>query len=170
MGPNQKTWLVNKSSKLGKIELTDLLRKNEAWALLPQEDRQKLYNMLPKPQEGEAQHNLGANPMQTMYRPYIEAELRKWQDDLREGKETKAWREQAIEAGKEREKGVWDEWKEAQRQLDWGLQDEHGNEGGDWKGKDNRGKEANEGGNVETKKEVQDVEENRKETAKEEER
>ncbi|KAK4631575.1 Elongator complex protein 5 [Fulvia fulva] len=75
MAPNQKTWLVNKSSKLGKIDnLADILRKDEAWALLPPEERQKLYDMLPPPREGEPQHDIDVNPMQTMYRPYIEAE------------------------------------------------------------------------------------------------
>lgn len=109
----------------------DILRKDEAWALLPPEERQKLYDMLPPPREGEPQHDIDVNPMQTMYRPYIEAEVRRWQDDLREGKETKAWRYQAIEAGREREKGVWDEWKEAQRELDWGVQDESGKQNED---------------------------------------
>ena len=66
--------------------------------------------------------------MQTMYGPYIEAEIRKWQEDLKEGKESKAWREQAIQAGRDKEKGDWDEWKEAQRELDWGVKEESSGE------------------------------------------
>lgn len=102
--------------------------------------------MLPPPQEGEPPHNIDVNPMRTMYRPYIEEELHRWQDDLREGKETKTWREQAIEAGRERESGVWDEWKEAQRELDWGVKDEGSGEDGGGQGSgDDEGKKDDAG-------------------------
>ena len=126
--------------------------------------------MLPQPQEGEPQHDIDVNPMQTMYRPYIEAELRRWQDDLTEGKETKAWREQAIEAGRQREKGVWNEWKEAQRELDWGVGASGNENGGDeGNGNGNGGKEVEKDDEAKHKDDVDEVEnEDQKETAKKE--
>jgi len=60
------------------------------------------------------------NPLKTPLRPYIEEELRIWQDDLRDGKETKKWREEAILAGVERREGKYDEWKESERERNFG--------------------------------------------------
>ena len=55
-----------------------------------------------------------------MYKPYIEEELRRWQEDLKDGREGKKWREEAMQAGRDRVQGKFDEWKEAEREEYWG--------------------------------------------------
>ena len=55
-----------------------------------------------------------------MYKPYIEEELRRWQEDLKDGREGKKWRDEAMQAGKDRVQGKFDEWKEAEREEYWG--------------------------------------------------
>jgi hypothetical protein len=81
--------------------------------------------MLPPPLAGEAAHDIDVHPLKTRYRPFIEEELRRWQDDVRDGKEGKKWREDAMKAGQDRAAGKWDEWKEQQKQLEWGVKDEN---------------------------------------------
>jgi hypothetical protein len=34
--------------------------------------------------------------------------LRKWQDDLKDGRESKKWRDEAIQAGRDRASGAFD--------------------------------------------------------------
>ena len=42
-----------------------------------------------------------------------------------DGKEAKTWREQAMQAGKDRAEGKWDDWKQQQREEEWGVPDEN---------------------------------------------
>lgn len=62
--------------------------------------------------------------MDTALRIHIEKEVRVYQTDLSDGKETKKWREDAMKAGLERSSGAWDALKEQQRQEEWGERDE----------------------------------------------
>lgn len=64
------------------------------------------------------------HPLSTHYKPYIEEEVRRWQDDLKDGKEAKLWREDAMQAGKDRVEGRFDEWKDMQREEYWGKPEE----------------------------------------------
>jgi len=82
--------------------------------------------LLPEPLTGEEAHDPAVNPLKTRYKPYLEEALRVWQDDLKNGKETKKWREEALQAGRDRIVGRFDEWKEAQREEYWGKGDEEG--------------------------------------------
>lgn len=116
MAGQQKRMLTMENGKLGKVDIvvrhlrpiTDqpsfltfqqsLLRKGESWALLSPESREQLYALLPERKEGDPPHDPDVHPL-TSYRfkEYIEAELRQWQDDLVEGRETKKWRAQALQ-------------------------------------------------------------------------
>ncbi|KAK1083533.1 hypothetical protein LTR33_003204 [Friedmanniomyces endolithicus] len=96
------------------------LRKEGAWDTLTLETRKRLYALLPAPRPGEPPHDPDVNPLKTPLRPYIEEELRIWQDDLKDGKETKKWREEAMLAGVERREGKYDEWKESERERNFG--------------------------------------------------
>ena len=44
---------------------------------------------------------------------------------MKDGREVKKWREEAMQAGKDRTDGKFDEWKELQREEYWGKQDEN---------------------------------------------
>ena len=72
------------------------------------ETRQRLYSLLPPP-ANEVPHNLNVNPLQSQFGKGIEKELRKWQDDLKDGREVKKWREEAMQAGRDRASGVFDD-------------------------------------------------------------
>ncbi|KAK4550521.1 hypothetical protein LTR36_000100 [Oleoguttula mirabilis] len=129
MAAQQKRLLTTEKSKLGKLEpaaLANILRKEAAWATLPLEIRQHLYSLLPAPQTGEAAHDVEVNPLRTSYRPYIEEELGRWQEDLKNGLEAKQWRQDALQAGRDRMEGQYDGWKEAQREEFWGEKGEEG--------------------------------------------
>ena len=102
-----------------------ILRKAEAWSLLPEQVRQNLYALLPAPLEGEKPHDVDVHPLKTRYKSYIEEEVRRWQEDLKEGREAKTWRESAKQAGKDRLDGKWDDWKEQQREANWGSNGEN---------------------------------------------
>lgn len=97
-----------------------VLRKEEAWMTLPQEVREQLYALLPAPGDGELAHDVNVNPLKTDYKSHIEEELRRWQQDLKDGREGKKWREEAMQAGRDRVDGKFDEWKESQREEYWG--------------------------------------------------
>ena len=102
-----------------------VLRKEEAWHLLPKQTREDLYALFPTPVDGEGPHDVEIHPLKTRYKPYIEEELRRWQEDLRDGKEAKKWREAAMQAGKDRSDGKWDDWKERQREVNWDRNNEN---------------------------------------------
>ena len=145
MAAQQKRMLTNPNSKLGREDMVvslpipfhlptrkfpnrinqTILRKEDSWALLPAEIRQRLYELLPAPRDGEAPHNPDVHPLKTRYKPYIEEELRRWQEDLRDGREAKKWREEAMQAGRDRVRGKFDEWKETHREEYWGAPDEN---------------------------------------------
>jgi hypothetical protein len=94
-----------------------VLRKEAAWSLLPLETRQRLYELLPTVPEGCPPHDPNVHPLKSLYQERITAEFKWWQDDLKDGKETKRWREEALQAGHDRSLGLWDDWKEAQREA-----------------------------------------------------
>ncbi|KAK3074585.1 hypothetical protein LTR53_002863 [Teratosphaeriaceae sp. CCFEE 6253] len=130
----EKRLLTAPKSKLGTADLSTILRKEGAWDTLPLETREKLYALLPSPSADEPPHDPAVNPLKTTYRQYIEEELRVWQADLKDGKETKKWREEAMLAGEERKAGKFDEWKESERERSFGgvqagAGDENGAEG-----------------------------------------
>ncbi|KAK5693220.1 hypothetical protein LTR17_025196 [Elasticomyces elasticus] len=107
-------------SKLGIVDLSTILRKEGAWDMLSYEKRKELYDMLPANKPGEAPHDPDVNPLKTSLRSYIEEELRVFQDDLKFGKEGRKWREEAMMAGVERKEGKYDEWKESEREKEFG--------------------------------------------------
>ena len=80
--------------------------------------------MLPGPVDGESPHDPAVNPLRTDYHSHVEEALRKWQDDLRDGKEEKKWRQDAMKAGLDRKEGKFDEWRAAERERYWGVKDE----------------------------------------------
>lgn len=88
-----------------------------AWETLSAEKRDELYGYLPTV---PGAHNIDAHPMSTALRAHIEEEIRVYQTDLNDGKETKKWREDAIKAGRERSSGAWDTLREQQREEEWG--------------------------------------------------
>ena len=103
-------------------------RKEDAWHTLPFKTRLQLYTLLPEPRDGEPAHDPDVHPLKSVYKSYIEEELRRWQEDLKDGRESKKWREEAMQAGKDRAEGKFDEWKELEREQYWGkkmVQDEN---------------------------------------------
>ncbi|KAF2207002.1 hypothetical protein CERZMDRAFT_102848 [Cercospora zeae-maydis SCOH1-5] len=123
MTPPQKRWLTQPNSRVGKApDLAAVLRKEAAWETLPVEARRELYSLLPSKPGGGA-YDINVHPLTTHLRAYIEEEVRQYQDDLNEGKETKKWREEAIQAGQERASGVWAEWQEKMHEDDWGKRE-----------------------------------------------
>lgn len=106
-----------------------ILRKEESWALLPREIREQLYALLPDPrQEGEEPYDPDVHPLHTRSKPYIEEEIRRFRDDLKDGREQKKWRVEAMQAGKDRLEGKFDEWKEREREEYWGKSKKDGDE------------------------------------------
>jgi hypothetical protein len=79
-----------------------MLSKDEAWDTLDLPTRQRLYALLPAPSGGEAPHDPTVNPMQTDHAEAIEFVLEKWQSNLKDGRETKKWRDEAVRTGRER--------------------------------------------------------------------
>ncbi|KAM3423270.1 hypothetical protein BST61_g711 [Cercospora zeina] len=119
MNPPQKRWLTQPNSRVGKApDLPAVLRKEAAWETLPVEARRELYSLLPS-KPGGGDYDINVHPLKTPLRAHIEEEIRQYQDDLNEGKETKKWREEAIQAGQERASGVWAEWQDKMREDDW---------------------------------------------------
>ena len=116
--------LTAPTSKLAKQDLVSLLRRDEAWILLPRDIREQLYSLLPRPGADQPPQDADVHPLHTMYKPYIEEELRPFGEDLREGREQKKWRLEAMQAGKDRIDGKFDEWKEQQKWEDWGDREE----------------------------------------------
>lgn len=96
-----------------------MLHKADAWSSLPVEVRQQLYSMLPSPCGDEPAHDIDVHPLRTPYRRHLEKEVRKWQADLADGKETNKWRNDALQAGKDRIDGKWAEVQEMQRNSYW---------------------------------------------------
>ncbi len=123
MASSQKRLLTAPTSKLGKVDLTSVLRRDDAWILLPQEVREELYSLLPEPQEGEPSHDPDIHPLNTVYKSEIEEEVRRFKEDLTEGREQKKWRDEAMQASKDRLDGNFDDWKEMQREEYWGKRE-----------------------------------------------
>ena len=84
-----------------------ILRKEGAWDTLDLETRRRLYSLLPPPNNEDMPHNLNVNPLQSQFGKGIENELRKWQDDLKDGRESKKWRDEAMQAGRDRASGAF---------------------------------------------------------------
>lgn len=57
--------------------------------------------------------------MHTWLRPHLDNALRGWQGDLRAGRETKKWREEAMRAGRDRADGKFDDYMDEQRADLW---------------------------------------------------
>jgi hypothetical protein len=60
------------------------------------------------------------NPLKSPHEKYIKRAIKTWHEDLLDGREAKTWRESTMQAGKERDEGTWDEWREAERERYWG--------------------------------------------------
>lgn len=97
---------------------------------MPLEVRQSLYDLLPQPVEEEPPHDVDVHPLKTQYRPYIEEGIRTWQQDLLDGREVKTWRDEAMQAERDRQEGKWDDFKTYQREADWGS--ENGSDDGEY--------------------------------------
>ena len=82
--------------------------------------------MLPAPKDGEPSHDPDVHPLNTRYKQSIKEEIQRYQEDLKAGWETKAWREEAMQAGKDGSDGKFDEWKRAQREEYWGADGDDG--------------------------------------------
>lgn len=91
--------LTAENSRLGKVpDLVVMLQNENAWKTIPRETREHLYTQLPPANESESPRDPDVNPLLIeRLKPYIEEELRRWQDDLREGRETKKWRAEAAQ-------------------------------------------------------------------------
>lgn len=96
-----------------------MLSKDDAWSTLPLETRQHLYTLLPEPRPDQPPHDVNVNPMHSWLRPHIDNALRNWQNDLKAGRETKKWREEAMRAGRDRLEGRFDEYHSASRAERW---------------------------------------------------
>lgn len=81
--------------------------------------REYLYSLVPQPRQGEPPHNTEVNPLNTESGPYVEEAIHAWQEDLGEGRESKKWREEASQAGRDRAAGKFDEVKKVHRQEHW---------------------------------------------------
>ncbi|WPH03478.1 Hypothetical protein R9X50_00635800 [Acrodontium crateriforme] len=126
---DQKKLLSSANSKLGKADLSAILRKEGAWNTLAEHTRREIYMLLPEPRASEPDHNVDVNPLDTRYRPYIEEEARIFLLDLKDGKEGKKWRDNAIEAGAELRAGKFDEWAAMDKDEKWGaIPDEKDND------------------------------------------
>lgn len=79
--------------------------------------------MLPPPREDEAPWNVDINPLNTRLGPYLEDEILIYQQDLKDGKETKKWRNDALQATQARRDEGWDEIRKKQRQADRAKRD-----------------------------------------------
>jgi hypothetical protein len=79
-----------------------------AWITLPVEVRQQLYDLLPPPSTGELPWDPEVHPMDTLLRPHIITGLTTWQTGLVDGREVKKWRDEAVQAGKDRVEGKFD--------------------------------------------------------------
>lgn len=93
----------------------EILRKPRAWDTLPLEKRQQIYSLLPPPREGDQPYDPDVNPLDSSLGKDIEEELRRWQSDLKAGKETKKWRDEAMQAGRDRMSGKFDVVMRAER-------------------------------------------------------
>jgi hypothetical protein len=58
-----------------------------------------------------------------MYKRFIEVALRKWQDDVANGRESKKWRDEAIQASHDYSTAKWDDLRSLQRQMYWATKD-----------------------------------------------
>lgn len=56
------------------------------------------------------------NPLESSLGREIEDELRKWQEDLKAGRESKKWRDEAMQAGRDRRSGKFDDVLRAARE------------------------------------------------------
>ncbi|KAM0714081.1 hypothetical protein Q7P37_011045 [Cladosporium fusiforme] len=106
---SQKRMLTAPNSKLTKTDIIEVLRKDDAWATLSLEKRQQLYSFLPPPQEGQEPYDPDVNPLESPLGRVLEDELRRWQDDVKAGRESKKWRDEAMKAGRNRMSGKLDQ-------------------------------------------------------------
>jgi hypothetical protein len=97
-----------------------MFRKADSWLLLPKDVREQLYALLPEPMEGDPPYDPDIHPLKTPCKQYIEEELRLWQQDLKDGRETRKWRTEAMQASKDRIDGKFDRFIELQRDEYWG--------------------------------------------------
>ncbi|KAH9832818.1 Elongator subunit Iki1 [Teratosphaeria destructans] len=130
MDKKNKRLITAANSKLGKVDLAALLTKPEAWSALPLDTREHLYSLLPAPDPDNngARHDPDINPLESKFGGIIREELQVWQEELRNGYETAKWRNEAVEAGRERLEGCYDEWKDAAKEDQWGRLENEENE------------------------------------------
>lgn len=98
MAAAQKRLLTAENSRLGKVDIVSMLRRDDAWIALPRETREHLYTLLPAADESEPPRDPDVNPLHIQrLKKYIEEEARRWQEDLKEGREVKKWRTEAMQ-------------------------------------------------------------------------
>lgn len=141
MAAAQKRLLTAENSRLGKVpDLAAMLQKENAWSTLPRETREHLYTLLPPAVAGEPERDPDVNPLLiARLEPHIKEALLRFQNDLKEGRETRRWRVQAmqvclnilrlvveiayrhlLQAGQDHVDGKFDEWKMKMREEYWG--------------------------------------------------
>lgn len=129
---NQKKWLTDPKGKLAKADVVvsrtsifhsnnvntaekAMLRKDEAWAALSREKREEIYAYFPEPKEDEEPYDVDVNPMHTKLTHILEDNILRFHKDLSDGKETKAWRDNALKASTARREEGWDAMRKKHR-------------------------------------------------------
>ncbi|KAG9569966.1 hypothetical protein KCU61_g5451, partial [Aureobasidium melanogenum] len=109
------------SSRLTKVNLVNLLTREEAWSSLDLDTRRELYRMLPVSLSGtDSDPDPDVHPLKTNYAKYIKHFIYEWEQDLAAGRNTAKWQKQAKQASGERISGAYDDWKEKEREEHWG--------------------------------------------------
>ncbi|KAI5273225.1 hypothetical protein E4T47_03542 [Aureobasidium subglaciale] len=113
--------ITQSNSRLTKANLVTLLTKEEAWSSLDLETRRELYRMLPSTLKGDmVAIDPDVHPLKTGFAKYIKHFIYEWEQDLAAGRRTAKWQREAKQASGERIAGVYDGWKETEREEHWG--------------------------------------------------
>ncbi|KAF1353393.1 ASX homology domain-containing protein [Delphinella strobiligena] len=124
---NTNTRLLTQSnSKLAKADIIKVLANEEAWSALSEEQQIKLYDMLPPSNDQATPLDHRIHPFRTEYAPYIKHFLHEWQTDLKDGRNTLKWHNEARQASGERAAGMYDEVLAKDREEKWGVKVEDG--------------------------------------------
>lgn len=101
MAAAQRRLITAENSRLGKVpDLAAMLQSENAWSTLPRETREHLYALLPPADDSESERDPDVNPLLiARLKPYITEELTRFKEDLKDGKETKKWRADAMQVG-----------------------------------------------------------------------
>lgn len=101
----------------------ELLSSDRAWTSLERDQQLKLISMLPNASlpdwpESEDLPNVPMEFLKT--NRSMQADVRLFQEDLKEGRHEPSWQRSAAEAMEKRANGDFDDWKERNREEFWG--------------------------------------------------